>query len=76
MALWLVLVTLELNQGEYGAAAWCRKASTDFRTLLDHLGLFRGSEMTDFGAVEVGRYSILHSLRVVFLEYFGRQLSG
>ena len=51
VALWCVLVTLEFSQGEYGAAAWCREASTDLRTLLDHPDLFRGSEMTDFGAV-------------------------
>ena len=28
-----VPVTLESSQGEYGAAAWCREASTDLRNL-------------------------------------------
>ena len=41
VALWCVPVTLELRQGEYGAAEWCRKASIDFRTLLDHLGHYK-----------------------------------
>ena len=41
VALWCVQVTLEFIQEEYGAAAWCREASTDLRTLIDHLSLFR-----------------------------------
>ena len=33
VALWCVPVTLEFSQGEYGAPAWCREASTDLRNL-------------------------------------------
>ena len=74
MALWLVPVTLQLNQGEYEASAWCHETSSDLRTLLDQLGLLGRSEMTGFGVeLKIGRYSILHSLRVVSLEYFGRR---
>ena len=33
VALWCVPVTLEFSQGEYGASAWCREASTNLRNL-------------------------------------------
>ena len=49
VALWCVPVTLEFSQGEYGAAAWCHKASTNLRTFNCTTWPVGRSEMADFG---------------------------
>ena len=49
MALWLVPISLVLNRGEYGAAAWYLEALTDLRTLVEQTRPLESSEIAGLG---------------------------
>ena len=49
VALWLVPVSFVGKRGEYGAAAWCREALTDLRTLVEQTWPLESSEIAGLG---------------------------
>ena len=49
MALWLVPVSFMGKREEYGAAAWCREALTNLRTLVEQTWALESSEIAGLG---------------------------
>ena len=49
MTLWLVPISVVLNRGEDGDAAWCREALTNLRTLVKQNWPLESSEIDGLG---------------------------